>query len=322
MPALSIAALGAIESLLCGTVAGRMVGSKMVTSQELVAQGLGNIIIPFFGGVPATAAIARTSVAIKSGGKTRLMSIIHSLTLLVAALVLAPVISRVPLAALAGILAVTAWRMNEWTEINSIFQRRFKSAMFAFISTLIATVALDLTQAIILGVALSALIFVFQSSRAKVLFAPVSVEKMRAAGYEMRYDADRILVVYVVGPLFFGTVNTFNMVMEKLNGNQDIILSLRTVPLLDTTGVAAIEELIHQLEKEGRRVYLSGLTEPVETYLKRAGVLDHLGKDRVFWSAYEAIMAADHYRANLAGLHKDGEVVQVMSPQEPSAALA
>jgi SulP family sulfate permease len=321
MPAFSIAALGAIESLLCGTVAGRMVGLKMSTSQELMAQGFGNIVIPFFGGVPATAAIARTSVAIKSGAKTRLMSIVHSATLLVAALVLAPVISRVPLAALAGILTVTAWRMNEWEEIRDIFHRRFKRAMFAFVSTLVATVALDLTQAIILGVALSALIFVFQSSRAKVMFAPVSVEKMRADGYEMQYDADRILVVYVMGPLFFGTVNTFNVVLERLNGNQDIILSLRTVPLLDTSGVAAIEEVIHQLEKEGRRVYLSGLTEPVRSYLERAGVLEQLGEGRVFWSAYEAIMAADHYRASLAGMRRDSEVIQVMQPQEVNGAL-
>jgi SulP family sulfate permease len=320
MPALSIAALGAIESLLCGTVAGRMVGLKMYTSQELIAQGFGNIVIPFFGGVPATAAIARTSVAIKSGGKTRVMSIVHSITLLLSALLLAPIISRVPLAALAGILAVTAWRMNEWDEINDIFGRRFKSAIFAFASTLAATVALDLTQAIILGVGLSALIFVFQSSRAKVLFAPVSVEKMRADGYEMQYDADRILVVYVIGPLFFGTVNTFNVVLEKLNGNQDIILSLRTVPLLDTTGISAIEELIEQLEKEGRRVYLSGLTEPVRSYLERAGVLQHLGEGRVFWSAYEAIMAADHYRANLAGMRENSTVVQVMEPREVSGA--
>ena len=215
------------------------------------------------------------------------------------ALVLAPVISRVPMAALAGVLAVTAWRMNEWDEIRDIFQRRFKSAMFAFVSTLIATVALDLTQAIILGIGLSALIFVFQSSRAQVTFAPVSVEKMRADGYEMQYDADRILVIYITGPLFFGTVNTFNTVLEQLNGNEDIILSLRTVPLLDTTGISAIEELIEQLESEGRRVYLSGLTEPVRSYLERAGVIEHLGEDRVFWSAYEAIMAADHYRANV-----------------------
>jgi SulP family sulfate permease len=299
MPALSIAALGAIESLLCGTVAGRMTGAKMDSSQELIAQGLGNIIIPFFGGVPATAAIARTSVAVKSGGRTRVMSLVHSATLLVVVLALAPVISRVPLAALAGVLAVTAWRMNEWDEIRQIFRRRFKSAMFAFTSTLIATAALDLTQAIILGIGLSALIFVFQSSRSQVVLAPVSVEKMRADGYEMQYDADRIIVVYVMGPLFFGTVNTFNSVFENLNGNEDIILSLRTVPLVDTTGIAAVEDLIEQLEKQGRRVYLSGLTEPVRSYLERAGVIQHLGNDRVFWSAYEAIIAADHYRAHV-----------------------
>ena len=299
MPALSIAALGAIESLLCGTVAGRMTGVKMDSSQELVAQGLGNIIIPFFGGVPATAAIARTSVAIKSGGSTRVMSLVHSATLLVVVLALAPVISRVPMAALAGVLAVTAWRMNEWHEIRDIFHRRFKSAMFAFVSTLIATVALDLTQAIVLGIGLSAIIFVFQSSQARVTFAPVSVEKMRADGYEMQYDADRILVIYMTGPLFFGTVNTFNMALEKINGNEDIILSLRTVPLLDTTGISAIEDLIHHCENKGRRVYLSGLTEPVRAYLDRAGVIQKLGEDRVFWSAYEAILAADHYRANV-----------------------
>jgi SulP family sulfate permease len=111
MPALSIAALGSIESLLCGTVAGRMTGEKMDSSQELIAQGLGNIVIPFFGGVPATAAIARTSVAIKSGGTTRVMSLVHSAMLLLVVLMLAPVISHVPLAALAGVLAVTAWRV-------------------------------------------------------------------------------------------------------------------------------------------------------------------------------------------------------------------
>lgn len=322
MPAMSIAALGAIESLLCGTVAGRMVGMKLSTSQELIAQGFGNIVIPFFGGVPATAAIARTSVAIKSGGRTRVMSLVHSAMLLLAALFFAPLISRVPMASLAGILAVTAWRMNEWDEIRNIFHRRFKSAMFAFVTTMLATVALDLTQAIILGIGLSALIFVFQSSRAQVMFAPVSVEKMRADGYEMQYDADRILVVYVVGPLFFGTVNTFNTVLEKLNGNQDIILSLRTVPLLDTTGISAIEELIDQLESEGRRVYLSGLTEPVRSYLQRAGVIAHLGENRVFWSAYEAIMAADHYRANIAGMRPSSEIVQVIAPQEAESAVA
>jgi len=300
MPAMSIAALGAIESLLCGTVAGRMTGRKMITDQELMAQGVGNIVIPFFGGVPATAAIARTSVAIKSGSRTRVMILAHSVVLLLAALVLAPVLSRVPLSALAGVLVVTAWRMNEWSEIREIFHRRFKSAMIAFCSTLLATVAFDLTQAIIIGIGLSALIFVFQISQAKVHLAPVSVEKMRAEGYQMRYDADKIVVVYVIGPLFFGTANAFNTALEKLNGAQDVILSLRTVPLLDTTGIGAIEDLVHRVEKSGGRVYLSGLNDPVRAYLDRAGIIRHLGEDRLFWSSYEAIMAADRYRSEIA----------------------
>jgi sulfate permease, SulP family len=213
--------------------------------------------------------------------------------LLLAVFVLAPVLGSVPMAALAGVLAVTAWRMNEWHEIRHIFGRRFKSAMFAFASTLLATVALDLTQAIILGVGLSALIFVFQISRGRVVVKPVSAEKMRAEGYEMQTDGDKIAVVYVIGPLFFGTVSTFNNEIEKLNGVRDIILSLRTVPLLDTTGIAAIEDVIHRYEAIGGRVYLSGLNDPVYSYLQRAGVIKHIGENRLFWNAYEAIIDAD-----------------------------
>ncbi|MBI5960333.1 MAG: SulP family inorganic anion transporter [Chloroflexi bacterium] len=305
MPAFSIAALGAIESLLCGSVGSKMTGQKIDSAQELIAQGLGNIVIPFFGGVPATAAIARTSVAVKSGGRTRVISLVHSSMLLIVVLALSSVISKVPLAALGGILAVTAWRMNEWGEINVIFQRRFRSAVASFILTLCATVALDLTQAIILGVGLSAVIFVVQISRIKVVMQPVSVEKMRQEGYEMKYAADRIVVVYVVGPLFFGTVNLFNTALEALNGMQDVILSFRTVALLDTSGVEALESLIERLEKGGRRVYLAGLNDPVRTYLDRAHIIEHLGEDRLFWSAYEAIMAADRYRTEVA--RKTGE---------------
>ncbi|HLA44693.1 MAG TPA: SulP family inorganic anion transporter, partial [Aggregatilineales bacterium] len=303
MPALSIAALGSIESLLSGTVGGRMAGQKMYSNQELIAQGIGNIVIPFFGGVPATAAIARTSVAIKSGARTRVVSLTHSTALLIVVLVLAPVIADVPLAALGGVLAVTAWRMNEWTEIRAIFGRRFKSAMFAFTSTMLATVALDLTQAIILGVALSAMIFVFQISRLKVVFSPVSTEKMREQGYEIQCDECQMQVAYVVGPIFFGTVNAFQDAFENLTNTQDLILSLRTVPLLDTTGIATIESLIERFEQDGKRIYLAGLNDPVRSYLDRAGILAHLGEDRIFWNAYEAIIVADRYRATLN--HKD-----------------
>lgn len=297
-PALSIAALGAIESLLSGTVGARMANARMFSNQELISQGIGNIVIPFFGGVPATAAIARTSVAIKSGGRTRIVSITHSTVLLLAALLLAPILARVPLAALAGVLAVTAWRMNDWNEIRDIFGRRFKSAIFAFITTMIATVALDLTQAIIIGVGLSALIFVFQISRSKVVVQPVSAEKMRQDHYEMQSDSSRIGVVYVVGPLFFGTATTFSEALVDLDKYRDIVLSLRTVPLLDTTGLAAIEKLIERVESSGGQVYLSGLNEPVERYLGRARIIDHVGREQVTWSAFEAIIAIDRFRAS------------------------
>lgn len=296
-PALSVAALGAIESLLCGAVIGRQAGTKMDDIQELFAQGVGNIVVPFFGGVPVTAAIARASVAVRSGAATRLTGILHGFTLLLAVLALAPVISQVPLSALGGVLAVTAWRMNDWGAIRDMVRQRFSSELPVFFLTLIATAALDLTQAIIIGIGFSALIFVFQSSNAEIVYKPISVEAMRKMGYELRYDADRILVVYVVGPLFFGTAHRFVTLLEQLDEYDDIILSLRTVPLIDTTGLRVIEELIERLEGEGRRVYLSGLARPVREKLERGGIIATLGEDRVFWSADQAIIAADRYRA-------------------------
>jgi hypothetical protein len=129
VPALSVAALGAVESLLCGAVGSKMTGVRLQANQELIAQGVGNIIIPFFGGVPATAAIARSSVGIKSGGQTRMVSIIHALALLAAALLAAPIIALVPLTALAGVLMVTAVRMNEWDAIGFMFSHRFKTGI-------------------------------------------------------------------------------------------------------------------------------------------------------------------------------------------------
>ncbi len=139
-PALTITALGAIESLLCGAVASNMTGIRLQANQELIAQGVGNMLIPFFGGVPATAAIARSSVGIKSGGQTRLVSVIHAIGLLLSMFLLAPVMARIPLAALAGVLMVTAIRMNEWHSIRFIFSHRFKTDMIVFTITMLATI--------------------------------------------------------------------------------------------------------------------------------------------------------------------------------------
>nr|MBP8164620.1 SulP family inorganic anion transporter [Anaerolineales bacterium] len=148
-PTLTITALGAVESLLCGAVGSNMTGVRLQANQELIAQGIGNVIIPFFGGVPATAAIARSSVGIKSGGQTRMVSIIHAVGLLLSMFLLTPFMEKIPLAALAGVLMVTAVRMNEWDAIKFMFGKRFKTDMIAFTITMFATIVLDLTQAIL-----------------------------------------------------------------------------------------------------------------------------------------------------------------------------
>ena len=156
--------LGMIESLLCGASAGKMKNEKLDADMELFAQGVGNMLIPFFGGVPATAAIARTSVAIKAGGQTRLVSIFHAIALLISMLVLGPYMSQIPLSALAGVLIMTAWRMNEWDEIRLLFRNRIKTSMTQFLVTMLATVVFDLTVAIVLGICVSMFLFVINNS--------------------------------------------------------------------------------------------------------------------------------------------------------------
>lgn len=288
VPAFSIAALGSIETLLCGAVAGNMTRVRMHNNIELVAQGIGNIALPFLGGVPATAAIARTSVGIRSGGATRLTGIVHGLALLLAALAAGPVIARVPLAALAGVLLVTAWRMNEWHAIRFFFGKRLRHAMAAFAVTLAATVALDLTQAIFIGVGLSAAIFLAQVSELELERRPVDPGRM-AAGAGPTPDA---AVYYVSGPLFFAAGRSM---LERIEGQDPpsatVILSIRGVPLIDATGIEVLRELIDRQRRGRGRVLVCSVQPRVESVLRRSGVWDELGEDAVFWSADRAILA-------------------------------
>jgi SulP family sulfate permease len=292
VPAMSIAALGAIESLLCGAVAGNMTGIRLNNNLELMAQGVGNVLIPFFGGVPATAAIARTSVNIKSGGVTRLVPILHGVALLAAALLLADVIGRVPLAALAGVLVVTAWRMNEWHTIRFYFSHRLKHAIFAFAITLMATVVLDLTQAILIGFGISTLIFMAQMSELQITRKPVEVERLTELGEHFVHPGRNVAVYYLSGPLFFAAARRL---LEYVEGNDGpdatLILSVRGVPLVDATGVEVVRELLHRQRHGGGDVVLTSMDSRVQLLLQRAGLLAELGEDHVFWSADKAIAA-------------------------------
>lgn len=292
-PALTITALGAVESLLCGMVASNMTGVRLQANQELVAQGLGNLLIPFFGGVPATAAIARTSVGIKSGGRTRMTSIIHALGLLLCMLLLAPLMARVPLAALSGVLMVTAWRMNEWGAIRFIFGRRFKTAMLGYSVTLLATISLDLTQAIVISTFMAGAIFLSQIASLDIDVQPVDPDKLRARGIEISGSCRHVRVAFITGPLFFAAVGNFNEAFAGLGRTQTLILSMRGVPLIDSAGLEAIIHVHEQLKKNGGCLMLAGVYDRVRVMMERGGVLDQIGRENLFWSSDQAIVEAE-----------------------------
>ncbi len=253
-PALTITALGSVESLLCGAVASNMTGIRLQANLELVGQGIGNMLIPFFGGVPATAAIARTSVGIKSGGQTRLVSIIHAVGLLLSMFLLAPVMKNIPLAALAGVLMVTAWRMNEWHTIRFYIKKGFKSDLFAFAITMIATITLDLTQAILIGTLIAAAIFLNKIASLQINIQEIDPEKLHIRGIDLTHPCPHIRVVYLTGPLFFAASGIFNEAFTNLDPSHTLILSMRAVPLLDSSGLEAIQRLTRKTGSPRRAV--------------------------------------------------------------------
>ncbi|HEU0164263.1 MAG TPA: SulP family inorganic anion transporter, partial [Thermomicrobiales bacterium] len=284
-PAFAIALLGAIESLLCGVVAGRMTGKKLAVNQELIAQGVGNIVLPFVGGVPATAAIARTSVGVKAGGTTRLVAIIHSVVLLVGGIFFADLIKHIPVAALSGVLFVTAWRMNEWHAIHFYREHRLKGAIATFFVTMLATVEFNLSEAIAAGVLVSLALFLAQVARLHVNVEPVDWEKIGVPPL----PASDVQVIYVSGPLFFGSVNQFVERVEELPFAQTLILSMRGVPMADVSSVQAIDHLWQTHRKQGGMVFVTGLQPQVRRMMERSGLIAAMGDGQFLWSADQAL---------------------------------
>lgn len=289
VPAISIAALGLIESLLCGASAGRMKNERLDANRELVAQGIGNMVIPFFGGVPATAAIARTSVAIKSGAQTRIAGVVHALTLLASMFLLAPVMSEIPLSALSGVLIVTAWRMNEWESIRNIFKRRIKTAMAQFLITMAATVVFDLTIAILAGVGFSIIAFVVNISKIEISVS--KVESSRLTGNAADINHEDTCVAYITGPLYFGSAGRLEQQLAACGEKRNVILSMRGVPLADISGVNALQELFLKLEHEGTHVYFACVHPAVFEMFERCGFTDFAPASCFFWSTDKALAA-------------------------------
>ena len=292
-PTLTITALGAVESLLCGAVGSNMTGVRMQANQELIAQGIGNMVIPFFGGVPATAAIARSSVGIKSGGQTRMVSIIHAVGLLLSMFLLTPLMEKIPLAALAGVLMVTAVRMSEWESIRFMFGKVFKTDMIAFIVTMLATVVLDLTQAILIGSFLAGAVFLNKIASIDITVQEVDTERLKQRGIETEGKCAHVRVAFLTGPLFFAATGQFNEAFSDLKETHALILSMRGVSLVDTAGIEAIHKLHERLHKGGGTLMFAGVHENARQMMERGGLVKAIGEENFFWSSDQAIVEAE-----------------------------
>lgn len=286
-PALSIAVLCMIESLLCGASAGKIKNQPLNADRELIAQGVGNILIPFFGGIPASAVLARTSIALKSGGQTRIVSIVQSLGLLFSMLFLGKFISRIPMSALAGVLMVTAWRMNEWNEIKFIFGKRFGRAIIEFTITMAATVLFDLTIAILMGVFLGMMMFIIKDNELRIDVSPVDLKRIK--GHEFSMDHMNTKIIYLTGPLFFITREKLKSLVAHAEDTENIIISMRAVTTIDESAVSEFKEIVSKILKNNTNVLFCGIQPSVKEMLDRSGLTELVGNDLFFWDAIEAL---------------------------------
>lgn len=291
-PAFSIAILNMLESLLCGASAGRATGVKLNNDQELFAQGVGNIVLPFFGGIPATAALARTSVAVKSGAVTRLTGVFHALGLLVMMLVLAPIIKYVPLSGLAGVLMVTAWRMNEWHAIKYFFRHKFKGAIAKFVVTMIFTILFDLTVAIIVGVGLSLILMLVRLSKLEINYERVDMNRLGCEDETLKERYKNAMVAYITGPLLFANISVLEELPGKVEGCDTVMFSMRGVSSVDVSAVQTLLSILTELKEKGMDITICGLPAASRNMFERAGVIELLGEEAFYWSVERALL--DH----------------------------
>ena len=289
-PAVSIAMLGMIESLLCGASAGKMANVRLNSDQELVAQGIGTIIQPFFGGIPATAAIARTSVALKSGARTRLTGIFHALGLLVFMFILGPVMAKIPLSALAGVLMVTAFRMNDWKEIRYIFSHHFKGAAAKYLITMAATILFDLTTAILLGVVTGLVLLVSRLSHIEINYEKVDMSRINNADERLNKKYENAAVAYLTGTIIFANTQNIEEILVKMQEFDTVLLSMRGVSYMDISGAITFMQVLAELQKQGKKIFLCGVPNSTMMMLKRSGIYDMIGENNFYWSVERALL--------------------------------
>ncbi|MGB7708582.1 MAG: SulP family inorganic anion transporter [Microcoleus sp.] len=287
-PALALAALGSIESLLSAVVAdGMTVSEKHNSDRELIGQGLANIVVPFFGGIPATGAIARTAVNVRSGGKTRLSGVIHGVALAIIVLTLAPLAAQVPLAALAGILMVTSVRMIEWEAIGLLMRATY-SDFGVMMLTWMVTILFDLVLAVEVGLIAAGALFIKRMSELNLAKIPETEAFPPGVPLEL---SKQIAVYRVDGPVFFGAAERFVTFLRDEPEVKYLILRMRFVPNMDTTGIVALEDIYRDLKRHDCRLLLTGLQPEVQNLLERSGLLDKIGKENCFETTDAAVCA-------------------------------
>ncbi len=297
-PAIAIALLGSIESLLSAVVADGMIGGRHRSNMELVAQGTANIFTGLFGGIPATGAIARTATNIKNGGRTPVSGIVHALVLLLIMLLLAPVAKLIPLPCLAGILVVVAWHMGEWHHFFSMMKSN-RMDVLVLLTSFFLTVFFDLIIAIETGMILSSFIFMKRMSEATSIKSSGNLMGPKNEGEEKLFEEElpeipkNVLIYEINGPLFFGASQKFQEVLTDLNRQPEIlILRMRHVPFIDATGINRLKEMCHQLQLKGTTIIISGANHDVKQEMFKAQLYSIIDRHNILLNINDAIERA------------------------------
>ena len=284
--ALTIAVLGAIESLLSATVADGVVGDRHDSNTELIAQGVANMVTPLFGGIPATGAIARTMANINNGGKTPVAGIVHAVVLLLILLLLMPLAKYIPMGCLAGVLAVVAYNMSGWRTFKGMM-RNPKADVTVLLITFFLTVVFDLTVAIEAGLVIACVLFmhrVMETTEISVIKDEIDPNKDTGADTHEEHIIipDGVEVYEINGPYFFGIATKFEEVMSRLGDRPKVrILRMRKVPFIDSTGIHNLENLCLMSQKEKITIVLSGVNEKVHGALHKSGFYELLGEENI-----------------------------------------
>ncbi|MCT7579757.1 C4-dicarboxylic acid transporter DauA [Aliarcobacter butzleri] len=263
--AIAIAILGALESLLCAVISDGMTGNKTDPNKELIGQGITNMIVPFFGGIPATAAIARTVVNIKSGGTSKLSSIVHSLFILISITFLAKYLSYLPMASLSALLLMVAWNMSEVKHFVNIIKIAQKDDVYVLLTCFFLTVIIDMQIAVAVGIGLASVLFI------KRTIDLYSIELVSNQSREYQDNLENILIYDINGPMFFGAAQKALKTLLNINEKTNIvILNMKNVSMLDVTAMVALKSIVNSFEIEQKKLIFCGLNQNIQNKLQRA----------------------------------------------------